>query len=78
MEHTHPKEYACVRAKECAGENGFVFSTRDERIHGDPITGTTSMPVIQKNGSASMILHRLTNMDTFEETFTPRIRKPSF
>jgi hypothetical protein len=67
LEHTHTKEYASERAKKHAGENGFVFFARDEGIYRGPIVEMTPTFVIQKTGPDTMTLHRLKDLEGFDE-----------
>jgi hypothetical protein len=67
LEHTHTKEYAYERAKEHAGGNGSVFFARDEGVYKGPIVEATPTYAIQKTGLEMMTLHRLKDLEGFDE-----------
>jgi hypothetical protein len=68
LEHTHTKEFAIERAKAHAGENGFVFFAQGEGIYRGLIVETTPTFAIQKTGPDTMTLHRLKDLEGFDET----------
>jgi hypothetical protein len=67
LEHTHTKEYACERAKQHVGENGFVFFARDEGVYRGPIVETTPTFAIQKTSLDTITLHRRKDLKDFDE-----------
>jgi hypothetical protein len=67
LEHSHTREHALERAKKHVGENGSVFFARGEGIYRGPIVETTPMFALQKTNKDTITLHRLKDLEGFDE-----------
>jgi hypothetical protein len=67
LEYTQTKEYAQERAKRHAGKNEMVYFARDERIYRGSIVEVTPTYAIQKTGADMATLHRLKDLEGFDE-----------
>jgi hypothetical protein len=69
LEHAQTREYAFERAKKHAGKNGLVYNARSEGTYRGPIVETTPTFAIQKTARGMMTLHRLQDLEGFDEMF---------
>jgi hypothetical protein len=67
LDRTHTKEYACELAKKHVGKNDFVFLARSDGTYQGPIVGTTPTFALQKTGPDMITLHRLKDLEGFDE-----------
>jgi hypothetical protein len=71
----HTREYAEKLARKYVGEKGFVFSARSEGTYRGPIVKTTPTFAIQKTSPDMVTLHRLKDLEGFDETLVSKDRE---